>query len=82
MEWTLKATPTNEALTNWNWTALRSDQNEYFQGFNEPTSTAAIEEARAAAMAFERRVAMIDSHIVEEAYTPVVEVNVVLDGPA
>lgn len=72
MKWALKAKPTDASLNDWYWEALREDQNQFRNGFNEPTAAAAMAAARAAATEYEQYVANIESHTVEEEFTPVI----------
>lgn len=73
MSWELIARPTNTALTDWTWEALRSDGNIYRNGGGEPSATAAIAAARASATQYELYVAEIENNKVTETFTPDIE---------
>lgn len=73
MAWELAARPTNAALTDWNWEALRTDGNIYRSGSGEPTSEAAMAAARAAATQYELHLAQIENNKVTEIFTPIIE---------
>lgn len=74
MSWDLIARPTNTALTDWNWEALRGDGNIYRSGVGEPTSEAAMAAARAAATQYELHLAQIENNKVTETFTPVIDI--------
>lgn len=70
MSWELTARPTNRALTDWRWEALRADNEIYRSGVGEPSAEAAMEAARAAATQYELHLAQIENNKVTETFTP------------
>lgn len=80
MQWHITVKPTSVALTDWYWTAISDDQNEYLDGHGYETGTEALAEARAAVDEFEARVLIIVGATIEEDYTPPVPPEPVPEG--
>lgn len=72
MNWTITVKPTTSELTEWSWTAVRSDQENTLSGSGYATSAEAMSAAQAEAQAFENTLGVIQNETVTVVFVPAV----------
>lgn len=71
MNWTITVRPTNPALTDWTWTAIRDDQESVLYGEGHSTSASAINEAQTMAQEYEDGQGIIKDNSFSQVFEPV-----------